>query len=688
MAWSGRLIITFIVFQITFCAAAAQDYDAMLAWYRQFFQETNDSVAEVLIAEATRNVEEAKASAEPVKAAHALKTLGLIHLTKARNHDLALDNFIESLTIEDTLGLVAEQVFSYIAIAQVFAEVGNNERSAESLEQALVFNEETGNVHIYAFILNKLGTVYAALGNIEKAFESFELVLANKVRIGQPEVEAEALFNLANLHSIQGNYDEALRSHRLALSIRRSIRDRKNEAHSLNDIGKLYHLMKNDDRALANHRVALQIRRRLGDKKELAESYNNIGEIYYLKKNYDRAIANLNLALAAGLESHSKTQISKSYELLSSCHKERGDFQKALEHKENHYAIIDFIQNEKTERRLLEIQNRYVVDKKESQIDHLELDRVQREKELQTQKSIRNFLYALVALILIIGVLILYSYLQNKKSNRRLQLAHKRVKHKNLQLQQLNATKDKFFSIISHDLRGPLNSLTSFSGLLIHHMDNLTQAEIQTLARDLDESVKNLFGLLENLLEWSRSQTGTNQFPPEPFNLTALLDENKSLLSAQAHNKKIAIMHEPREDVMVKAHRNSINTVIRNLISNAIKFTPEGGAIKLDITRRQGEVIVSVADTGVGMDKEVIEKIFRIDTKHTTRGTANETGTGLGLVLCKEFMEKNGGRIWVNSEPRRGSVFYFALPALVDEKRLDVVPSVSSATLKHPADGG
>jgi signal transduction histidine kinase len=147
-------------------------------------------------------------------------------------------------------------------------------------------------------------------------------------------------------------------------------------------------------------------------------------------------------------------------------------------------------------------------------------------------------------------------------------------------------------------------------------------------------------------------------------------------------------MHEPREDVMVKAHRNSINTVIRNLISNAIKFTPEGGAIKLDITRRQGEVIVSVADTGVGMDKEVIEKIFRIDTKHTTRGTANETGTGLGLVLCKEFMEKNGGRIWVNSEPRRGSVFYFALPALVDEKRLDVVPSVSSATLKHPADGG
>src|SRR5690606_24599712 len=513
-----------------------------------------------------------------------------------------------------------------------------------------------------------LGKVNAALGNIDQAFANYELVLANKERLNRPALEAEALFNLAILHASQSNYQDALRDHWKALSIWRSLNDKKNEAISLSSIGELYHLMKNDARALANHVAALKIRRRLGDKRELAESYNNIGIIYYFRDNYERAIANLELALVSGLESEAKREISRSYEYLSNAHQKQGDYKRALEYKELHHAILDFIQTEKNERALLEIQNRYEMAQKESQIVKLEYDSQVRERELRTQKSIRNFLYAPVALILIIGVLILYSYIQKQKSNRHLQVAHNRVQHKNEQLQRLNATKDKFFSIISHDLRGPLNSLTSFSELLINHMDQLTRSEIQSLARDLDLSVKNLYGLLENLLEWSRSQTGTIQIMPWPFDLSALLEENRSLLSQQALSTSISLLSEAQEGIIVRAHKHSVSTVVRNLISNAIKFTPTGGVIKLDIRTQSGETIVSVADTGVGMDQEAIEKIFRIDAKHTTAGTANEKGTGLGLILCKEFVEKNHGRIWVTSEPGKGSVFYFSLPEHVATK--------------------
>ncbi|MFO7257459.1 MAG: tetratricopeptide repeat-containing sensor histidine kinase [Bacteroidota bacterium] len=658
----GFILVTFLLSCVAM-PCSGQDSDTLLTWYRGFFHDVPTLDPNQRIASAVEKLDLAKSSGDPARIARAMKEVGLVKLTLVRDLDEAMDYFLQALTIEDSLGLRERQTFTYIAIADAFEYVGNHQRSAEYLQKALNLNAETGSVPVFAFILNKLGKVNAALGNIDQAFANYELVLANKERLNRPSLEAEALFNLAILHASQGNYQDALRDHWKALSIWRSLDDKRNEAISLSSIGELYHLMKNDARALANHVAALKIRRGLGDKRELAESYNNIGIIYYFRENYERAIANLELALAAGLESEAKQEISRSYEYLSNAHRKQGDYKRALEYKELHHSILDFIQTEKNERELLEIQNRYEMAQKESQIVKLEYDSQERERELRTQKSIRNFLYALVALILIIVVLILYSYIQKQKHNRHLQVAHNRVQHKNAQLQRLNATKDKFFSIISHDLRGPLNSLTSFSELLINHMDQLTRSEIQSLARDLDLSVKNLYGLLENLLEWSRSQTGTMHFMPEPFDLSALLEENRSLLSQQAQNKRITLLSEAPEGVIVRAHKHSVSTVIRNLISNAIKFTPQGGVIKLNIQIESGEAIVSVADTGVGMDQDAIEKIFRIDAKHTTMGTANEKGTGLGLILCKEFVEKNHGKIWVTSEPGKGSIFYFSLPA-------------------------
>jgi signal transduction histidine kinase len=658
-----KFILGSILLVISFLRVSAlQDGDPDIEWYQSFFQEQDQKPVDELLQTGAKDLEEARETRDALREAHLVMEMGLVHLTRTKDYEKAMDFFIRALTIQDSLAVKDKKVFTYLAIAHVFEEVGDYDNSAKSLDQAMQLNEKTKNLDVLVLILNQQGKINAATGKIDAAFENYGQVLEHKDEVNNPKAEAEAFFNLAQLHVQQGKYPEALEQHKLALALRRSIDDRPNEARSLNAIGELYKIMKNDERALANHVAAIKIRKRLDDKQGIAESYNNIGILYYHQKNISQAIANLKLALQAAQEAQAQNQISRSYDFLSQCYNELGDYKNALEYKNLSLAMNDLILSDKNEHRLLETQNRYVIGKKELQIDKLQEDTQQKELQLAEQQKFRNILFLIIGLILIIVLLVLYLYILKQRSNKILKLANDKVHQQNLELQELNATKDKFFSIISHDLKGPLNSLTSFSGLLINHTESLSKEEIQMLAKDLDKSIKNLFALLENLLEWSRSQTGNIEFKPESFDLAIVLDENQALLNAQAQHKRIKIINEHTGEILVNAHKNSVNTVLRNLISNAIKFTPEGGAITLKSIKGKGVVIISITDTGVGMSAEVIRKLFRIDTKHSTKGTANEKGTGLGLILCKDFVEKNGGQILVESEVGKGSVFSFSLP--------------------------
>jgi signal transduction histidine kinase len=392
----------------------------------------------------------------------------------------------------------------------------------------------------------------------------------------------------------------------------------------------------------------LEIRERLKDDNGLAQSYNNVSVLYFDEENFKRAISNLQLALQAGRRAGAQDEMMKSNDYLSQCYRELKDFKKALEYREESLGIQDLIVKEKNERKLLEAHNLYGLKKQESQINQLEGDREQKQKIIEAQTALQNRLILLIALGMIIGALVLYLYLSKRKTAR--------------ELQKLNATKDKLFSIIGHDLKGPLNSLTSFSSLLLNHIDKISKEEIKMLSQDIDKSLKNLFTLLENLLEWSRSQTGAIDFKAEEFDLADVLSENEVLLKVQAQNKKITIANDNKISLPVNVHRHSINTVVRNLLSNAIKFTPEGGKVTLDAQKNGTHFIVSVKDTGVGMSETALQKLFKIGTKHSTLGTAKEKGTGLGLILCKDFVEKNGGSINVESKEGAGSTFYFTVP--------------------------
>ncbi|MGZ0656949.1 PAS domain-containing sensor histidine kinase [Coraliomargarita sp. W4R53] len=241
--------------------------------------------------------------------------------------------------------------------------------------------------------------------------------------------------------------------------------------------------------------------------------------------------------------------------------------------------------------------------------------------------------------------------------------AENALRESEIQLRELNAQKDKFFSIIAHDLMSPFNGILGFSELLILQINENDFEGIQEYAKMIAESSKQSVDLLTNLLEWSRAHTGRMKFKPIDFELVDLIVEIKRFFDTIAGQKSITLLTNLPNETWVFADKQMISTVLRNLISNAIKFTQQGGQITLSATRQGAEVITSVSDNGVGIPTTRLEKLFRIDESESTVGTRNETGTGLGLILCKEFIETHDGKVWVESEQGKGSTFHFTLPA-------------------------
>ena len=225
-----------------------------------------------------------------------------------------------------------------------------------------------------------------------------------------------------------------------------------------------------------------------------------------------------------------------------------------------------------------------------------------------------------------------------------------------------NASKDKFFSIIAHDLKNPFNGIIGLSTLLVDDFDSFPVEEQKEFILDIKTTAENTFRLLQNLLEWSQTQIGKIHFEPTQFMLGAITTEIVDLVKTSAANKNINLESDIPPEIRVYADKNMINTVIRNLLLNAVKFTRNGGRISLSARKINNVVEIAVADNGVGISPEQFKKLFCIDCNVVSYGTEGEQGTGLGLILCKEFVEKNSGMIRVESEVGVGSTFTISLP--------------------------
>lgn len=251
---------------------------------------------------------------------------------------------------------------------------------------------------------------------------------------------------------------------------------------------------------------------------------------------------------------------------------------------------------------------------------------------------------------------------ERKQAEADLLNAHKELQEKNSQLQELNASKDKFFSIISHDLRSPFATLIGFAELLQANFERYTHNDVKRYIDRIHTSAERLYALLENLLTWSRVQRGAMEYTPQPIDLLRLVEENFALCAGKAEQKQVTLKHFVRDGMIAYADLAMIDTVVRNLMSNALKFTPLHGMIVVSAQENGNTIELAVSDTGVGIAAEDLSKLFRIDIQYTNPGTAGEKGTGLGLVLCHDLVERNLGKIWVESALDKGTTFRFTLP--------------------------
>lgn len=248
---------------------------------------------------------------------------------------------------------------------------------------------------------------------------------------------------------------------------------------------------------------------------------------------------------------------------------------------------------------------------------------------------------------------------------------NKKLQQQRKELLELNATKDKFFSIIAHDLRGPLGGLMGLAGLMADESQQFTDLEQKEMITDLSHSARNMYNLLENLLEWAQMQKGQTAFRPRKLNLKEVVTDCLRTATGSARKKEIGITTDIPIEYEVFADKEMLQAIIRNLVSNAIKFTHKGGKVAISAGSKDDEkIVISVLDKGVGMSDEMLTNLFRIDTNTRRPGTEGELSTGLGLLLCKEFVEKSGGNIWAESAQQKGSTFYFTIPRAnyVDEK--------------------
>jgi signal transduction histidine kinase len=379
-------------------------------------------------------------------------------------------------------------------------------------------------------------------------------------------------------------------------------------------------------------------------------------------KQYDNAINNIHEGIKRANEINSKPNVEYGYNILASVYDSLKDYSNAYKYEKLYTQLRDSLFTNDMTNKIAESQTKYETALKDREI-----------QALQTQNKVlflqRSFGASGTALILII-ILFIYLNLRRKhKLNKLLGKLNDDLKSKNEQLaksekalQELNEGKDKYFTILAHDLRSPFHGLLGFSSVLLNDFDNLNNDEKKEFIIDINSATKNIYNLIENLLMWSRLQTGRIDFNKTKLNLNNTLIKVINLLKSGAAKKKIKIINKVNENISVYADENMLISILQNLLSNSIKFSNSDGLVNIECYINDGITEISVIDNGIGIKRENLDKLFRLEEHLSTKGTDLEDGSGLGLVLCHEFIRRHNGNIFVESEYGKGSKFMFTIP--------------------------
>jgi len=629
----------------------------------------------------------------------ALRNIGIAY-THMGDYKKANEYFRKSLSIsllsEDELEIGQ----SYNSLGSYFYFTGMIDSALFYYKKALEIGEQIGNKKGIISYLNNLGIIYSNMGEYEKSlqyyFQSVKVSEELKDRSGL----SKAYINIGAVYNDMPDYNKALEYYFKALDVSLS-HDQFLKATAYNNIGNIFNDKKEYTKALEYHKKSLEIKEEINDQYGIATSLGNIGNLYSELNNLDTAsdylsrahkmqleIGNtegivtslINLSkndikakrLAKALENLNEAEkytenfnaklLHDVYFLKSQIHASMGNYRKAYELHLNYSELGDSIFNETFASQMAELQAKYEMERKDKEIVQLQRDKHLNELKSARQEFISKSLIGGIIILVVIAALFFNRYRLKNKHNLLLNEKIDEINKQKEELKNLNANKDKLLSIISHDLRSPFQALIGYSELLSENIEELNKNEIIEYSKDVNITAHQTLDLIDNLLEWSRIQLGRIKYEPENFLAEPVVNKIIRLSLHNANRKKIMISIDAEKDITIHADKQMFTSVVHNLLSNAIKFSNDDENILVKIKTVDSMAVVSVIDSGAGISEENLPKLFDKNVHFTTIGTAQEKGTGLGLELCKELVEKNGGNITVKSEIGKGSDFSFTIP--------------------------
>lgn len=528
----------------------------------------------------------------------------------------SLDAFYTSANIAKRIECNSCLIAAKVAIGDVFSDSHNSKNAILYYNKALALaRHEIDSIFLASTLMNA-GAEYLILEEHDSA-----IVYLNQAK------------NIFNLHKNEYGY-----------------------AYCLGKIGKVQFNMGNLVLAEQNISTALSLLESYQDNEVLSTYYLYLSEINQEKGDLKSALEFAHISLSIAEYSNLLPQVRDSYQILTELYTITGNVENAFKCQSNYINTRDKINNEETIRRMADLRTAYEVAQKQTEVDLLNRKR-------QNQQLI---VIGLLIFLLLTGMLFLVLYTNTRKRktlHNKLLLRQEELQKQKDELEKLNRTKDRFFSIISHDLRGPINVLNGTTLLIRDFLNSKSYDELDELTANMEYSVKKVQNLLDNLLEWAVSQQGEFPYKPEELDMDEICDNVLNIFIAMAATKSIHLTYEikPGSRFLV-ADKNSLMTIIRNLVSNALKFTHKDGAVAIIAESKNNIYTISVSDNGVGISPEKKENLFKIAESKSTWGTAKEKGLGIGLSLVSEFVKMNKGEITVDSQPGVGTSISFTIP--------------------------
>jgi len=606
--------------------------------------------------------------------ATSLNQMGLVFKYKTE-YDSALYYYNKSLTHFENLQIESEQASIYNRLGNVYKRYGKFDRSTDCFMQSLKIYQSLNDSTRISFVLNNLGVLYYDLGQNEKSLEYYLLSVDIKKKLNQESGLDITYMNIGNVYYQLGSFEKSVEYYKMALDLMANAGNKYDRMLLLHNIGNSYGQIEKLKDAINFYYKAIEIQKEIGEKEMLVFSLQGLGNTLIKEGSFKEG--EKYLLRSFGLANEIK-DIRKSHKLAINLYEvyfEKGDFKNSVLYLKEYIDIEDRMFTLEQKVQIVELEEKYNAEKREQQIAFLEKEKeIQQleisKKEIESkQKSFQR--NALIIIVILGAALLIYYFIDSKKRKKLNQLLLKQntkitdqqieIAKQNDYLLESNKTKDKLFQIIAHDLRSPLVSMESITQLIPYWVEEQDFESLSRLSKTLELSVNNVLSLIDNLLNWALNQQGKFPYKPENINLKKNLEETIDVYKPIAQIKNIELKFRALNNVKVFADKNMLFTVMRNLLNNAVKFTPENGEITVGIERNQQFAKVWVKDSGIGMPVSKKEAVFEL-ANGQTKGTRGETGKGLGLFFCKEFVNINNGDIYIESEKGKGTTITFTLP--------------------------